>query len=106
MIKPIEHIQGEGRVGLWCPCWLNQILWYIHEGKLCTALVSEINYQAATWGSCGEDFVAFGWDSINKRQLTWCPIHCEGWLDKKDCYVPVFYTRADAEAEMKGEANV
>ena len=101
----IEHVMLDGRGAVVLPCRLEQILWYILGGRIYTAKVCEIKWQQASSGNCGEDCIVFAWDCRNNRQLTWCPISGEGWLDTKDSYVPVFYTRAEAEAAMKGAGN-
>lgn len=98
MVQPLEYIDHNGRVALVLPCRLGQILWYIHEGQICTAKIFEIKYSASDSGHCGEDFIAFAWNPKHLRTLTWCPIYGEAWLDKKDCYVPVFFSREEAVA--------
>lgn len=105
MVQELEYVNVNGRTALVLPCRMGQILWYIRDGKVCSAKVYEMKYTAADSGHCCEDFVVFAWNSRTAQTLTWCPIHGEGWLDKKDSYVPVFCSREEAEAAVKEEED-
>lgn len=102
----------DARQALILPSWPGQILWYIHELTLYTARVYEIKFTTADRGSVVEDFIAFAWNPKMQRQLTWCPLHEEGWLDARDEYVPVFTDRGKAIKAItamrakEGEKNV
>ena len=101
-MKNLEYVTlagntpAEARQALILPNWPGQILWYIHELTLYTARVYEIKFTSADRGSVVEDFIAFAWNPKAQRQLTWCPLHEEGWLDARDEYVPVFTDRGKA----------
>lgn len=97
----LEFLRGEEKTAVVLPANLGDILWYIHEGKICSARVFEMKITIADAGYCCEDVIAFAWNPKAFRQLTWCPLHGEGWLDARNQYVPVFTTREEADAALR-----
>lgn len=86
----------DGGTAVVLPAWPGKILWYIYEGELYTARVYEIKMTWADRGGRIEDLIAYAWNVRYQRQLTWCPMQEEGWLDAKDEYVDVFADRNEA----------
>ena len=95
-MKALEYMETEKGLALVLPNRLGQILWYIHEERLQTAKIYEIKATLSGSGYCCEDVAVFAWNPMAQRQLTWCPLHEEGWLDARDEYVPVFTDRQEA----------
>lgn len=100
----LEYIMHEGHTALVLPVEMGDILWYTHLGRLGAAKVYEMKYTRSDGGHCLEDLIVFAYDPKHGRNLTWCPIHDEGWLDARDEYVTVYRRRADAERALgRGE---
>lgn len=106
MAQLLEYKRDDdGALMLRLPVWPGRLLWYIDEGVICSARVYEIKYTFSDRGSCLEDFVAFAWNGRDHKNLTWCSIHQEGWLETRDSYVPVYMTRAEAVKAMEEKEN-
>ena len=99
-MKALQYEETEKGLALVLPARIGQILWYIHGEKLWTARVYEIKATVSSSGYCCEDVVVFAWNPMLQRQLTWCPLHEEGWLDARDEYVPIYDDRCEAIMAM------
>ena len=101
-MKRLTFAEVDGQRALVLPAQLGDILWYIEDGRMHSARVFEIKITLADAGHCCEDIAVFAWNGAEGRQLTWCPLQGEAWMDRKGEYVEVFTRREAAETALYG----